>query len=143
MAKNLRAAYKEVFKAMYADALENRDEAAEIRQTAENAFEEEKGHLAELEETARICKENFASQGRVLRTSARTVQSLEVLTDIANNITRYVSSIKKIPEVEENVSKKREELATCKHNLMRAEADISAIRHFLTEGYDEDYDEEE
>lgn len=138
MAKNLREAYKEEFKAMYADALENRDEAAEIRKTAENALEAEKGHLAELNETARICKENFASQGRVLRTSARTVQPLEVLTDIANNILLYVSSTEKIPEAEESVSKKRGELATCKQNLMRAEADLSAIRHFLTEGFDEE-----
>ena len=123
---------------MYADALENRDEAAEIRQTAENALEAEKEHLAELKETARICKENFASQGRVLRTSAKNVQPLGVLTDIANNILRYVSSNERIPEAEENVSKKRAELATCKQNLMRAEADLSAIRHFLTEGFDEE-----
>lgn len=138
MAKNLREAYKEVFKTMHADALENRDEAAEIRQTAENALEAEKEHLAELKETARICKENFASQGRVLRTSAKNVQPLGVLTDIANNILRYVSSNERIPEAEENVSKKRAELATCKQNLMRAEADLSAIRHFLTEGFDEE-----
>ena len=138
MAKNLREAYKEVFKTMHADALENRDEAAEIRQTAENALEAEKEHLAELKETARICKENLASQGRVLRTSAKNVQPLGVLTDIANNILRYVSSNERIPEAEENVSKKRAELATCKQNLMRAEADLSAIRHFLTEGFDEE-----
>ena len=138
MAKNLREAYKEVFKTMHADALENRDEAAEIRQTAENALEAEKEHLAELKETARICKENFASQGRVLRTSAKNVQPLGVLTDIANNILRYVSSNERIPEAEENVSKKRAELAKCKQNLMRAEADLSAIRHFLTEGFDEE-----
>ena len=138
MAKNLREAYKEVFKTMHADALENRDEAAKIRQTAENALEAEKEHLAELKETARICKENFASQGRVLRTSAKNVQPLGVLTDIANNILRYVSSNERIPEAEENVSKKRAELATCKQNLMRAEADLSAIRHFLTEGFDEE-----
>ena len=138
MAKNLREAYKEVFKTMHADALENRDEAAEIRQTAENALEAEKEHLAELKETARICKENLASQGRALRTSAKNVQPLGVLTDIANNILRYVSSNERIPEAEENVSKKRAELATCKQNLMRAEADLSAIRHFLTEGFDEE-----
>ena len=138
MAKNLREAYKEVFKTMDADALENRHEAAKMRQTAENALEAEKEHLAELKETARICKENFASQGRVLRTSAKNVQPLGVLTDIANNILRYVSSNERIPEAEENVSKKRAELATCKQNLMRAEADLSAIRHFLTEGFDEE-----
>ena len=41
MAKNLREAYKEVFKAMYADALEISDEANATRAAAKKALDNE------------------------------------------------------------------------------------------------------
>ena len=132
MAKNLREAYKEVFKAMYADALEISNEANATRAAAKKALDDEREKLARLEETVEECRGNFVNQGRLLKASARSNQPLELLKEISDNIQLFVSSKEEIPDVEEKIAKKGKDLSVCESDFIRAVNDVEAIRRFLT-----------
>ncbi len=133
MAKDLRRIYKKEFEAMYADALENRREASEERAKADKELTEARNHLSELEKTARTCRGEFVNDAKeLIKFGVASNPVLDVLKKIAENILLFVSSKEEIPEAENDIARKEENLGRCAVKFAAAVNDTRAIESFIT-----------